>query len=119
ASGVYIGGMGVYTAPSGLQFTRSIKLVCGSGGGGGTSGAGGSSGAGGNGGRGGGALYIECGGAWNFTTASGISINGANGSNGASTSGSNGGGGGGGGGSAGMLVVLYTSLTANSGTITA
>lgn len=71
------------------------------------------------GGVGGGALIIECGGAWNFTTASGISVAGANGVNGSvigtGTSFRMAGGGGGGG---GQCVVLYNSLTANSGTIT-
>lgn len=68
----------------------------------------------GDGGRGGGSLIIECGGAWNFTTSAGISIAGAVGAN--SAGGNNGGGGGGG---AGFFTALYTSLTTNSGTITA
>lgn len=88
-------------------------VVPGSGGGGG---AGGVSGAGGAGGAGGGALIIECGGAWNFTTALGISVAGS-----AGTTGSNGttdsGGGGGGGGAAGMFLGLYNTLTASSGTV--
>jgi len=70
------------------------------------------------GGRGGGGLIIECGGAWNFTTASGISVAGKTGtaaSQGGTTRASGGGGGGGGG---GYLLVLYNTLTANSGTIT-
>lgn len=67
----------------------------------------------GAGGFGGGGLYIECGGSLNFTTASGISVAGASGAS-TSTSGKGGGGGGGG----GACVVLYNSLTANSGTIT-
>lgn len=89
---------------------KVIPLFCGAGGGGG--GTGGSGGNGGVGGRGGGTLYMECGGAWNFTVASGISVAGAAASNGTGTDG-----GGGGGGAAGSFVALYTSLTANSGTV--
>lgn len=82
-------------------------------------GAGGGSGAtysfdspgGGAGGAGGAAVYIECGGALNFTGS--IAASGANGGAG-SASGSGGGGGGGG----GVVMILYNSLTANSGTIT-
>ena len=74
--------------------------------------------AGGDGGRGGGALYIECGGAWNFTGT--IDISGNIGNNGTSGDGTdNGGGGGGAGGSVGHLLALYNTLTANSGTVTA
>ena len=62
------------------------------------------------GGKGGGALYMECGGAFNFTTGA---IN-ASGSAGGSTTSS---GGAGGGGAGGMVVILYNSLTANTGTI--
>ncbi len=72
--------------------------------------------AGGAGGRGGGAIYIECGGAWNFTTAGGISVGGSVGTTGGNTNTKGGGGGGGGGG--GTFVALYATLTANSGTIT-
>src|ERR1035437_6519663 len=86
-------------------------LLPGSGGAGGNAN---SAGTAGHGGRGGGALLIECGGAFNFTTASGISVAGQNGQNVVSGT-SNGGGAGGG---AGILMVLYNSLTANSGTVT-
>jgi hypothetical protein len=72
------------------------------------------SGAGGN---GGGCLIFECAGAWNFTTANGISVAGKNGGNGSGGNISRGPGGGGGGGG-GFCLVLYGSLTANSGTIT-
>lgn len=85
-----------------------VFVMPGSGGGGG---AGGSASAGGAGGRGAGALYIECGGAYNCT---GI-INAA-GAAGSDAAGASGGGGGGGGG--GCIVVLYYSLTADSGTYT-
>lgn len=72
-------------------------------------GGGGGTGGGATGGRGGGALYIECAGAYNFTTGT-ITTNGSDGTSGGGT--------GGGGGGAGSLVVLYGTLTANSGTIT-
>lgn len=88
---------------------------CGAGGGGG-SGSNNPSfpGTGGAGGRGGGNLIIECGGAWNFTTASGISVKGANGSNGSGTADA----GGGAGGNGGCFRAFYRTLTANTGTIT-
>jgi len=109
------GGAAVSTLVHATQFTlfaKVLKLWTGGGGGEGasTSGNGDISG---NGGRGGGALYIECGGAFNFTTTSGVSVGGANGTN--ASSGKTGGGGGGGGGS---CIILYNTLTANSGTIT-
>jgi len=91
-------------------FKRNLDLVCGAGGGTGMT----RDGAGGAGGRGGGALLIECGGALNFTGT--IDVSGNAGSNGASGDDA---GGGGGGGSCGMSLVLYRSLTANSGTYTA
>lgn len=72
------------------------------------------------GGRGGGALIIECGGAWNFTTAAGISVAGQNGGNGVLGGTPNGNSlcAGGGGGSGGFFLALYNTLTANSGTVT-
>jgi hypothetical protein len=94
---------------------KFILLACGAGGGGGGGGSSGC-GAGGAGGNGGGALYVECGGSFNFTTSSGISVAGAAGSAGAQSGGQGGGGGGGGGG--GMFTLLYAALTANSGTVT-
>jgi hypothetical protein len=94
------------TAASGLY-----PLSCGGAGGAG----GGASGTGGTGGHGGGALLIECRGALNFTTASGISVAGQNGSSGTSAGQ---GAGGGGGGAGGTCLIVYNSLTANSGTIT-
>lgn len=63
--------------------------------------------------RGGGGLVIECGGALNFTTASGISVAGQAGGAGIGGNGSGAGGGGG-----GVCVILYNTLTASSGTIT-
>lgn len=72
------------------------------------------------GGNGGGGLFIECAGALNFTTASGISVAGGGGGSGdagvnAVVTNANGGGGGGAG---GFCIILYNTLTANSGTIT-
>lgn len=92
-------------------FFKFYKIACGSGGGGG-----GGTGlpSGGTGGRGGGGLVIECGGAWNFTTASGISVAGKNGTAGSGSDESGGAGGGGG----GIFLAIYNLLTANSGTIT-
>lgn len=94
---------------------KSIPVFSGAGGGGGSS-TGGVSLSAGSGGRGGGGLYIECGGAFNFTTALGISVAGQT----ATTNGQSGtiGAGGGGGGSGGSAVIIYNTLTANTGTIT-
>ncbi len=92
-----------------------VLLVPGCGGGGASSNNNPSSpGVAGDGGNGGGALYIECAGAWNFTTANGISVAGKNGQN---ASGTTNAAGGGGGGAPGMFLALYNTLTANSGTI--
>lgn len=85
-------------------------------GGGGSGGTASNSGAGkdgGSGGRGGGAVIMECGGAWNFTTASGISVAGQVGGNSVGGGVSSGGSGGGG----GTFVALYNTLTSNSGTV--
>ena len=68
------------------------------------------SGTGASGAIGGGCLYIECGGALNITST--LTAAGTNGSN--ATPPGNGGGGSGG----GTIVILYNSLTANSGTYT-
>ena len=110
-----VGGVGGVKCPITYNTTnindKFLKHLCGGGGG---NGAAYSSGSGGSGSRGGGALYIECAGAWNFTTANGISVAGIVG--GAASGGffGNGGGGGGGGGS---FFGLYNTLTANSGTV--
>jgi hypothetical protein len=77
-----------------------------------TGAGGGASGGGGAGGRGGGGIYIECGGAFNFTTG-GVNVSGAQGTD---DTGNNLGGAGGGAG--GSFVVFYKTLTANTGTIT-
>lgn len=89
----------------------------GGGSGGGTDNTGGGGVVTGAGGRGAGVLIVECAGAWNFTTASGISVQGINGSDGA-YSGSNGCAGGGGGGGGGEFLGLYNYLIANTGTVT-
>lgn len=92
-----------------------VLLIPGAGGSGGSSNNNPSSpGVAGAGGNGGGGLYIECAGAWNFTTTNGISVAGKNGSNGSGTTNASGGGGGG---APGMFLALYTTLTANSGTV--
>ncbi len=102
-SGNGAGGNALYAvAPTVL--TKVLCLGCGSAGGGGQALAGG--------GLGGGALLIECAGALNFTTASGISVNGAAG--GTSSGGSSNAGGGGG----GSCIIIYNALTSASGTIT-
>ena len=90
---------------------RTIAILPGVAGGHGGGGAWGSPGSGG---LGGGALYMEVGGALNFTGT--INSNGADGGN-MTGSGSGRGSGSGGGGSAGKVVILYNVLTANSGTV--
>lgn len=67
------------------------------------------------GGSGGGFLIIECGEAWNFTTANGISVAGKQPATGSVSS--NGASAGSGGGAGGTFIGLYKSLTSNSGTV--
>ena len=112
---------GLKTSSSALYRTlsthlRYYELFVGAGGGGGGTNSGTGSATSGPGGRGGGCLIIECGGAWNFTTANGIKVGGQDGTDG-TVPGSNAGAGGGGGGGGGMLLALYNSLTANTGTV--
>ena len=136
SSGVIYGNLGTYVATStqfsaftiidelnrpsayiNRLFASSTYLAVGSGGGGGGGGVGSTSYNGGNGGRGGGVLRIHAGGALNFTGT--INASGSNGSNGTTSGTTNGhrGGGGGGGGAGGMVLVVYNTLTANSGTV--
>ena len=118
--GVIYGNKVFYvTADEKRMYRKFIEIVVGSGGGaGGNEYTGGGGAAGGVGGKGGGGLIIECAGSLNFSGI--INVNGENGSDGNDSSGSNSGGaGGGGGGTAGMALVLYNSLTANTGTTTA
>lgn len=97
---------------------KTLRVFTGAGGGGGSAALGTGNFAGGRGGRGGGGIYIECGGALNFTTASGINVSGENGVAGTGPSTTNGnGGGGGGGGAGGSCVILYNTLTAKTGTV--
>jgi len=111
----------LYSTPDAIRlYKRVLNLACGSGGGTGGAGDGtGTPGAGGAGGAGGGVLIIECAKALDFDVGGEININGTIGTNGGDASGDNGGGGGGGGGTAGMALVLYNTLTDNSGTINA
>jgi len=83
---------------------KAIYVFAGSGGGNGDNGD--------LGGRGGGGMVIECGGALNFTGT--INASGSDGAVGVGADNA-----GGGGGAAGLVVMLYNTLTANSGTITA
>ncbi len=96
-------------------FGRIYRVQCGAGGASGGNGF--TDGTGGTGGMGGGGIIIECGGALNFTTSSGVNTSGANGSNG--VAGGVGDAGGGGGGAAGDCIIFYNTLTASSGTILA
>jgi hypothetical protein len=104
-----------YATTTTYFYRRTFTMAPGGGGGGGASSAAGGTNVGGAGGRGGGSVVFECGGAWNFTGT--INVGGTNGSNG-SVSGSACGAAGGGGGGGGMLLALYNTLTANSGTVT-
>lgn len=95
------------------------NALVGAGGGSGCVGlSGGYSGTSGVGGRGGGCLIIECAGAWNFTTAGGISVAGSVGLVGSSNNYAGAVVGGGGGGGGGVFMAFYGTLTANSGTVT-
>ncbi len=104
-----IGGYGGPAVPYPNVFAR---LVLPGGNGSGASG-GGSGAGGGGGGLGGGALYIECAGAYDFTGV--IDASGTAGTNGTTGAYSNYGGSGGGG-AGGNILVLYSSLIADSGT---
>lgn len=117
AGAIFTNKFAYTTADTNRLFRRTYNLACGSGGGNGGNGSGGGAGAGGAGARGGGSLIVECAGALNFSGA--VTVNGANGTNGATALGNGGGGGGGGGGAAGMALLIYDTLTANSGTLNA
>ena len=111
---------GFYITPNENNLYRGITVVeCGNGGGSGGEGGDeyGTSGIGGIGGSGGGALLINCGGALSFTGS--IDLDGENGTDGGDAGYRGSGGGGGAGGSAGMALILYKTLTLNTGTITA
>lgn len=103
-------GFNTLLSLQGEIYSKLVPLFTGGGGGGGACSSGSQ---GGNGGRGAGSLYLEIGGALNFTTANGISVAGTAGTNGSGGTNS----GGGGGGAGGSCVILYGSLTAASGTI--
>jgi len=108
------------TRDANLLYRKFINVTPGSGGGTGGTGGDSAAQAGGSGGAGGGAIIIECGGTLNFTSGGTINVNGVTGLIGEDGTGSgNAGGGGGGGGSAGMALILYNTLGANNGTITA
>lgn len=98
-------------------FGKKIHLLCGAGGGGGYGGSStGGPRVGGAGGNGGGALYIECAGALNFTGI--IDASGLNGGSGTAAGVQRYGGSAGAGGGGGTIMILYNTLTANSGTLT-
>lgn len=103
-----------------INASRSLLVIPGAGGGGGEGGVndGGAGSAGAAGGQGAGAMVIECGTAYNCTGI--INLSGTAGTLAAAPAGPANGsaGGSGGGGAGGMLVVLYTTLTADSGTYT-
>ena len=102
-----------------IQTGKYPQIYVGAGGGSGAVTAGATSTASsGVGGRGGGCLIIECSGALNFTTNSGISVAGKAGLDSSTSTGSNWMRGGGGGGGGGCCIILYNTLTASSGTIT-
>jgi len=100
---------------------RLTGVACGSGGGGGAGNYANNARIGGAGGAGGGGLIIQCAGAWNFTSALGISVAGLDGADGVDdvdgTNNGRGGSGGGAGGAGGFVVVLYNTLTSSSGTV--
>jgi hypothetical protein len=95
-----------------INAIRSLLVVPGTGGGAGGNGSGG--GTGGSGGASAGALFIECGGSYNFGASSTIDASGSQGTAGTLSGGTCGGSGGSG--SGGMILVLYGSLTADAGT---
>ncbi len=113
--GAILSNLFLYTNSAELLESHSVRSFVGSGGGNGGAGNGASP-AGGAGGHGGGGLYIECGGAWNFTGA--IKVDGQAGSNGTIANATAGSSAGGGGGGAGSLIALYNTLTASSGSVT-
>lgn len=104
----------IYTKSVTQVATKSIYVYTGSGGASGTCSVNSATsfGTGGAGGFGGGGIYIESVGALSFTGT--INTSGLNGGTGLTSTFS---GGGGGGGAAGDLVILYDSVTANSGTV--
>ncbi len=106
-SAVVAGGLNPHGSSTLPQYVK-LAFMPGSGGGGG---AGGNTGSGLRGGAGGGALWIECGGALNFTGT--IDASGQIGRAGDAGNAGNSGSGGG-----GSVVILYTTLTNNAGTIT-
>lgn len=131
---IYYGGTGVKSSES--IYGKSINIACGAGG---NTGGSGGTWSGGTGGVGGGALYIECAGALNVTSifnCSGSAASNGSGGGGSGTSPSGGaggggnsngsdagttasaGGGGGGGGAGGSVCMVYSTLTANTGTYT-
>ncbi len=122
AGSVGAGGTATTLLYSGSSFTSTkqkyalLSVASGGGSGGVTSPGGGGTSTSYIGGRGGGTLVIECAGAWNFTTASGISV--AGGSPASGTTSGAGGAGGSGGGGGGYFLGIYNTLTANSGTVT-
>ncbi len=117
AAGTVLTNLYPYTTVLARIFQKSLIVAAGSGGGNGGIGEDNPS-SGGAGGRGGGVLLLECAGALDFDVGGEIDMSGGNGGNGvAGGSDGYGGGGGGGGGSCGMTIILYNTLTDNSGTL--
>lgn len=98
ATGSSLGGVAIMTVTP-TSIYRNLPVAVGAGGAR-------NSGGGGAPGVGGGAIIIECAGALNFTTTSGISVAGGAGASNAS-----------GGGGGGTFICLYNTLTANTGTV--
>ena len=111
------GGLAKVKVQMASNYSKYFNVAPGSGGGSGGNNSSSGTVDSGAGGRGGGTLIIECAGAWNFTTASGISVAGENGDAAVNTDSPQYATGGGSGGGGGTFIAIYDTLTANSGTV--